>query len=140
MAKSKPNAAFLASVSIISASALAYEVLLMRLFSIIQWHHFAYMIISLALLGYGVSGVVLALNHQRLLRNFSKIIVANMLLFGVSAPISFLLAQQFEFHPAEMLWMPERWLHLSAIYLLLAIPFFFAANVVGLSFYYYKTN
>ena len=33
---------------IISAAALAYEVLLIRLFSIIQWHHFAYMVISLA--------------------------------------------------------------------------------------------
>ncbi len=30
----------------------------MRLFSIILWHHFAYMIISLALLGYGASGAV----------------------------------------------------------------------------------
>jgi len=39
------------SIAIISASALAYEVLLTKLFSIILWHHFAYMIISLALLG-----------------------------------------------------------------------------------------
>ena len=31
----------------------------MRLFSIILWHHFAYMIISLALLGYGASGTLL---------------------------------------------------------------------------------
>lgn len=28
----------------------------MRLFSIIQWHHFAYMMISVALLGYGAAG------------------------------------------------------------------------------------
>jgi len=53
----KPGFSFLVAIAVISASALAYEVLLMRLFSIIQWHHFAYMIISLALLGYGVSGV-----------------------------------------------------------------------------------
>ncbi|MCK7582687.1 MAG: hypothetical protein MZV65_48755 [Chromatiales bacterium] len=30
----------------------------MRLFSIIQWHHFAYMMISVALLGYGAAGSV----------------------------------------------------------------------------------
>jgi len=35
------------SIALVSATALAYEVLLMRLFSIIQWHHFAYMMISL---------------------------------------------------------------------------------------------
>ena len=37
------------SLALLSASALAYEVLLMRLFSIIQWHHFAYLVIALAL-------------------------------------------------------------------------------------------
>ena len=52
------------SVALISAAALAYEVLLMRLFSIIQWHHFAYMIISLALLGYGASGTFLTWRAQ----------------------------------------------------------------------------
>ena len=34
------------TVFILSVAGLAYEILLMRLFSIIQWHHFAYMIIS----------------------------------------------------------------------------------------------
>jgi hypothetical protein len=52
--------ATLAAVVAISAAILAYEVLLMRLFSIIGWHHFAYMIISIALLGFGVSGTALA--------------------------------------------------------------------------------
>ena len=49
------------SIALVSATALAYEVLLMRLFSIIQWHHFAYMIISLALLGYGASGTFISI-------------------------------------------------------------------------------
>lgn len=56
--------AYLITLALISATALAYEVLLMRLFSIIQWHHFTYMIISLALLGYGISGTFLALNKH----------------------------------------------------------------------------
>ena len=55
----------LIAIALISAAALAYEILLMRLFSIILWHHFAYMIISLALLGYGASGVLLTLGRAR---------------------------------------------------------------------------
>ena len=39
--------ATLAAVAVISAAILAYQVLLMRLFSIVSWHHFAYMIISI---------------------------------------------------------------------------------------------
>ena len=52
-------------LDLISASALAYEILLMRLFSIVQWHHFAYMVISLALLGYGASGTFLRVPPAR---------------------------------------------------------------------------
>ena len=48
-----PPARLRLALSLVSAAALAYEILLTRLFSIIQWHHFAYMMISVALLGYG---------------------------------------------------------------------------------------
>ena len=129
---------YLITVSIVSSCALAYEVLLMRLFSIIQWHHFAYMIISLALLGYGISGVFLALNRQRLKHHFPIVILTNLLLFGIAMPACFLLAQQVPFNPAEILWNPMQLLYLFAIYLVLILPFFFAANVIGLSFYQYK--
>jgi len=132
--------AYLLVMSITSASALAYEVLLMRLFSIVQWHHFAYMIISLALLGYGISGVFIALNRQRLKRRFPTVIVTNLLLFAIAMPACFLLAQKVPFNPAEILWDPRQLLYLFAIYLVLTLPFFFAANVIGLSFYQYKEN
>lgn len=136
----KPRLSLLAAVTIISASALAYEVLLMRLFSIIQWHHFAYMLISMALLGYGVSGVFLALNRDRLAPLFPVAIMTNMLLFSLSVPACFLLAQQIPFNPAEILWTSVQLLYLCGIYLILALPFFFAANVVGLSLYQYKNQ
>ena len=62
----------------------------MRLFSIIQWHHFAYMIISLALLGYGVSGVFLALYRNRLNAQFRRVFPASILLFGLDCSGVFL--------------------------------------------------
>ena len=51
----------LLGVFVLSGAVIGYEILLMRLFSISQWHHFAYMIISLALLGFGASGTLIAL-------------------------------------------------------------------------------
>jgi spermidine synthase len=140
MTEAKPARSYLLAIAIISASALAYEVLLMRLFSIIQWHHFAYMIISLALLGYGVSGVFLALNRDALQRRFPAAITANMLLFSFSVPVCFALAQAIPFNPEEILWAPIQLFYLLLLYLLLALPFFFAANVIGLSFYHYQTR
>src|SRR5262245_34657023 len=48
-------------IFISSWTALAYEVLLTRIFSISLWYHFAFMIISIAMLGFAASGVLLAL-------------------------------------------------------------------------------
>jgi hypothetical protein len=44
-----------------SCATLAYEVLLIRLFSISLWYHYAFMIISIAMLGFAASGVLLAI-------------------------------------------------------------------------------
>ncbi|MGZ8136570.1 MAG: spermine/spermidine synthase domain-containing protein, partial [Methylococcaceae bacterium] len=93
---------------------------------------------SLALLGYGVSGVFLALNRDRLSRSFPEAVMTNLLLFSFSAPACFLLAQQIPFNPAEILWTPVQFLYLCSIYLILTPPFFFAANVAGLSLYRFK--
>ena len=126
------------SIALVSAAALGYQVLLLRLFSIIQWHHFAYMIISLALFGYGVSGTFLALVENSIGRWFGKLFVTNAVLFGVAAPCCFFLAQQVPVNPMELLWDPFQPLYLVALYLLLAVPFMFAANCVGLAFCHFR--
>jgi spermidine synthase len=123
----------LLAVALLSASALSYEILLIRLFSIIQWHHFAYMIISLALLGYGASGAFLAFHQSRLLAHYPLALLANLALFACSALPCFLLAQQISFNPEQMLWEGNEMLRLIAIYLLLSLPFFFAANAIALT-------
>jgi hypothetical protein len=121
------------SVALVSGAALAYEILLMRLFSISQWHHFAHMTISLALLGFGASGSFLVLARVRLLRSFGAAYVANLCLFGVAAALCFAVARHIQFNPEEVLWAPGQWWGLLLIYLLLALPFFFAANGLGLA-------
>ncbi len=114
--------------------ALSYEILLMRLFSIIQYHHFAYMVISLALLGYGASGTFLVFFRQAFLRRFPLALMTNILLFGITAVACFLGGQQLLFNPDEMLWDQGQWLKLVVLYLLLALPFFFAANCIAMTF------
>jgi len=124
----------LLSIALLSAAALAYEILLMRLFSIIQWHHFAYMMISLALLGYGASGTFLALTRRWLEGRFLAAYVVNAALFGVTAMVCFRLAQAVPFNALEVLWDPRQPLWLLLIFLLLFIPFFCVANCICLSF------
>ncbi|MDQ0144027.1 SAM-dependent methyltransferase [Cupriavidus necator] len=122
------------ALALLSAAALAYEILLMRLLSIILWHHFAYMMISVALLGYGAAGALVALAQPALARHFVPVFAGGALLFGLSAMACFGLAQRVGFNPLEILWEPSQPVRLVLIYLLLLVPFLCAATSVCLSF------
>jgi SAM-dependent methyltransferase len=121
-------------MSLLSAAALGYEILLMRLFSIIQWHHFAYMAISVALLGYGAAGTFVALSQRLLRAHFLPIFVGAAASFGITAVAGFLLVQRVAFNPLEILWDAQQPLRLLAVFGLLFVPFFCAATAVCLTF------
>lgn len=123
----------LLSIALLSAAAIGHEILLMRFFSIIQWHHFAYMIISLALLGYGASGTLLGLAGGWLRERFAAAFIAGAVLMSVSMLGGFAVAQQIPFNALEILWTPRQWLYLSGIYFLMSVPFFCAATAIGLA-------
>ncbi|GAI47516.1 unnamed protein product, partial [marine sediment metagenome] len=42
-------------ILLLSAATLLFEITLTRVFSVAQWYHFAFMVVSLALLGFGAS-------------------------------------------------------------------------------------
>src|SRR5215469_8959063 len=123
----------LVAVWLLSAAVIAYEILLTRLFAIALWHHFAYMIISLALLGYGASGTFLVLVRHRALARFAVSFAALAVSFGVAAIGCYALAWRLPFNPLEVIWDWRQQLYLAAMYLLLALPFFAAASAIGLS-------
>src|SRR5438309_8838942 len=102
------NSPPLAAIGLLSAAALGYEILLMRLFSIILWHHFAYMMISVAMLGYGAAGTFVALAQRSLLRRYEVVFSAAATLFGITAVAGFLLPQRVAFDPLEMAWDPRQ--------------------------------
>ncbi|HYQ99616.1 MAG TPA: SAM-dependent methyltransferase [Casimicrobiaceae bacterium] len=124
----------LAAIALLSAAALGYEILLTRLFSIVLWHHFAYMMISVALLGYGAAGTFVTLARSALLARYERTFVAAAALFGVFAVAGFLLAQQVGFDPLELPWDPRQPLRLLAVYALLLVPFFCAATALCVTF------
>jgi hypothetical protein len=126
------------AIFLISAAAIGYEILLMRLLSVIQWYHFAYMIISLALLGFGASGTFIALAQRWLLPRFRLSFTISALLFGFTAVGNFILAQRISFNPLEVLWDRSQLLYLLILYLLLSVPFFCAATCIGLTFARFK--
>jgi hypothetical protein len=130
----------LASVGLVAGAALANEILLTRFFAIVHWYHFAYMMISLALLGFGASGTFLVLARRWLLARFAQAFIANVVLFGFCLLLAPLAAQALPFRAEELLWNPSQPLWLVAIYVVLATPFFCAANAIGLALVVYRRD
>ncbi len=122
------------ALATISAAILAYEVLLTRLFAIIQWHHLAFMAISIALLGFGVSGAALAIWRRAVEPRIDAVFSACAMAFAVTSPVAFFLAQQVPFNALELVWNPAQFLNFGVIYLLLAVPFTVGAACIGIAF------
>jgi len=122
------------SIGILAASALGYQVLLFRLLAIVQWYTFVATIVSLALLGHGAAGTALALAGGRLLPRFPLAYAASAALFALTVPLCWALAQRLPFNGLELVWNPWQLGWLVALFLLLALPFFFAACCFGLAF------
>ncbi len=128
----------LTAVGLLSAATLAYEILLTRVFAIVHWHHLVAIAISLALLGYGASGTFLALIAHRLRTHFPAAFIANALLFSLAALVCTTLAQRLPFDPQALTWDIDQLAYLAMTFLILAVPFFAAANCIGLALWYFK--
>jgi SAM-dependent methyltransferase len=120
-----------AVVFLSSFSSLAYEINLTRIFSISFSYHFAFMIISIAMLGIGASGTFLSLSP--VLRAPSRLALESLLL-GISIPASYLLSKAIPFDPLSLLWAQEQILNIGIYYLTLSLPFFFTGLIVAKAF------
>jgi spermidine synthase len=123
-----------AAVFTISAVGIAYQVVLMRVFTIGQWHHFAYMIISIAMLGFGMSGTVIALAKERLRGRELGLFQWSTLLLAVSLSGCYAVSQRIPFETLQLVALQGQWWNLIALYVVLTLPFFFVATCVMCGF------
>ena len=124
------------AVALISLAIVAYQIALMRILSIVQWYHFAYMVISVALLGFGASGSFIALFRTALLKRFDLLLPIFIILAGLAMSLAVPLAQLSLFRFDSYLLFVEKAQvgKLLATYLLFFVPFFFGALAIGLTF------
>lgn len=88
-------------VFLIALSGLMFEIGLTRIFSATIWYHFAFVAISVALLGWGLGGFALHLLRERVLFSVEKAAVLT-LLYAVTIPLGLWLIVSFPFHPERL--------------------------------------
>ena len=86
----------LTAVFLLSLSALSFEILLVRVFSISQWNHLSFMVISITLFGFAAGGTCLNIidtrkkDWEKHLSSIENIHIFTIL-FTLSAIISFMI-------------------------------------------------
>ncbi len=131
---------YYAGIFLIALSTLLLEFSLTRVLSVSLWYHFAFMVISVALLGFGVSGVVLSLNKTLNSMETGKLLSFLSICYGASVIISFILMNKIPFDPFSLLTDTVQFLYLPLYYLLITIPFFFAGLIISILLSRFKTD
>lgn len=88
-------------IFLITLSGLMFEIGLTRIFSATIWYHFAFVAISVALLGWGLGGFALHLARQRIAFTRERV-AALTLLYGLSIPLALWLIVRLPFHPDRL--------------------------------------
>ncbi len=122
-----------AGVFLLSAATLMLQVAFTRIFSIALWHHFVWMVVSIALLGYAASGTLLSLCPKLLKLGFDRTLTLTSALFSISALLSYAASNHIPFDPSKLSWDRLQLLYIAAYYLVLSIPFLFSGLTVAMA-------
>jgi hypothetical protein len=124
----------LSALFFFSIGLIAYELFVMRVFSVGSWSNFGSMIISTALLGFGLAGTLLTFLHKTVKATPNKWLSLTALATMPAMVLCFAAAQTIPFNPTfvgvdgwQLVWI-------GAFYLIYGIPFFLGALFIGISF------
>jgi predicted membrane-bound spermidine synthase len=110
-------------IFLVTLSGLMFEIGLTRIFSATIWYHFAFVAISVALLGWGLGGFAVHLLRRRLPPS-REAAALFALLYGLSIPLALWLIVRLPFLPDRL-----------AFYFLVALgPFFLAGVALSMLF------
>src|SRR5919108_496796 len=108
----------------VSLSVLLLELTFTRLFSIILWYDYAFMVISIAFFGLGIGSLLVHILKNKLNReNLPPRILQSTMAFAISIPVVLLIIGHF---------VPSNTSFIYIFYLSSSIPFFFAGMSVAM--------
>ena len=118
------------AVALAAASTLILEIALTRVFAVTQFYHFAFLTVSMALLGFGASGSALTA-FPRLGRGGPRtwgLLAASQ---GLTTVGAYAVIIWLPFDSFAIAWDRIQIAYLAIYYVVLAVPFFFGGAVIG---------
>jgi predicted membrane-bound spermidine synthase len=118
-------------LALISAATLGLEVALTRVLSVSLWYHFAFLVVSTAVVGFGLSGVVLTIS-RRLREGGPARLPLWAGAYAASIVLAFALCNALPFDPFALLSERRQLALLPVYYAALTAPFYLAGTTVAL--------
>ncbi|HOG25858.1 MAG TPA: hypothetical protein PLM86_06690 [Bacteroidales bacterium] len=130
------------SIGLLSCSMVAFQVALMQILSGCQWNHFAYMVISVAMLGFGASGTALAFLKKYLVQKIGTTLALLMIFTSISIMGTLFLSRTVfgGFDSYLVFYEKRQYLNLVCSYFMLFVPFFLGASAIGLAYSHYALD
>lgn len=123
-----------AALFLLSTCLIAFQLATMRVFAVGSWSNFGSMVISIALLGYGVSGVGVTFVQSRVRSNPLPWLRYSAILLPAAIAACYALAQQVPFNPIFLVSQPVQVLYISLFYVLYALPYFVGSVFIAACF------
>ena len=120
----------LVGLSVLSAATLLLEVALTRVLSVALWYHFAFMVVSTALFGFGFAGVALSLRRAAGVVP-ARLVAATALATPLAFVAGYALFNAVPFEPFSLGLEPAQWAYLPLAYLAVSLPFFFSGLTIA---------
>ncbi|HAP43649.1 MAG: hypothetical protein A2087_14485 [Spirochaetes bacterium GWD1_61_31] len=118
----------------VSVSSIAYELYVMRIFSIGGWSNFGALVISSALLGIGLSGIILTFISDWVNRNADAILLVSAASLPFLMALATIVAQMVPFNPVFLAADGRQLWFIGAFFVIYGVPFFVSATFVGVCF------
>ncbi len=119
-------------IFLISTGILALQILQTRIFSFTLWHHLAYMVITVALMGMAASGTWLSISKKRY-KNPYRFLSFCSLAFSVTTMISLAFATRIPLD-TYMADKTTQFGYVFLYYMILIFPYFFAGATISFIF------
>ncbi len=119
------------AIYLVSTATLAYEIGLTRIFSLAQGYHFAFMVISIALMGIGAGGTLLVYIKPKTEGDLRRSLSIFSALFSISVVLSYITSNQLLFDPIKAGWSRIEFSKIFVQYLILSIPFVFSGMTIA---------
>ena len=120
-------------VGALAAATLLFESALTRLLAVAQFYHFAFLVVSLALLGFGASGTLLSVFPRLRSISLGRALAWAGLCFAFGVGLAYGVVNWLPFDSYSIAWERRQILYFVLYYLSLTIPFLFSGLGIGLA-------